>query len=103
MYMTTKLKSLVTFALLTCMGWTLAQEAPVPAPAPTPNKASAAKSAEPMPVPAPPELDAASYILMDFNSLDVLVEHNADMRVEPASITKVMTSYVVFKALAAGD
>jgi len=40
---------------------------------------------------------------MDFNSHSVLVENNADERVEPASITKLMTSYVVFKELAAGD
>jgi D-alanyl-D-alanine carboxypeptidase (penicillin-binding protein 5/6) len=39
---------------------------------------------------------------MDFNSLDVLVEHNADERLEPASITKLMTTYVVFSELAKG-
>ena len=61
-----------------------------------------AAKAEPGPVPAAPQLGAASYILMDFNSLSVLVEHNADAHVEPASITKLMTSYVVFKELAAG-
>ena len=60
-------------------------------------------AAEPRPVPAAPQLGATSYILMDFNSHDVLVEHDADLHVEPASITKLMTSYVVFKELAAGD
>lgn len=59
--------------------------------------------AGPKPVPAPPQLGAKSYILMDYYSGDVLVEQEADTRVEPASITKVMTAYVVFKALAAGD
>jgi D-alanyl-D-alanine carboxypeptidase (penicillin-binding protein 5/6) len=54
------------------------------------------------PVPAPPQIGAASYILMDFNSGRVLVEGNADMRVEPASITKLMTAYVVFAELAKG-
>jgi D-alanyl-D-alanine carboxypeptidase (penicillin-binding protein 5/6) len=39
---------------------------------------------------------------MDFNSLNVLVEHNPDERLEPASITKLMTSYVVFHELAKG-
>jgi D-alanyl-D-alanine carboxypeptidase (penicillin-binding protein 5/6) len=58
--------------------------------------------AEPQPVPAAPQLGASSYILMDFNSLRVLVEKDTDARVEPASITKLMTSYVVFKELAAG-
>ncbi len=56
----------------------------------------------PAPIPAPPVLGAKSYILQDFHSQQILVEHNADMRVEPASITKLMTSYVVFKELSAG-
>jgi D-alanyl-D-alanine carboxypeptidase (penicillin-binding protein 5/6) len=51
------------------------------------------------PVPAAPQLGAKSYLLVDFNSQRILVEHNADMRVEPASITKLMTAYVVFSEL----
>jgi D-alanyl-D-alanine carboxypeptidase (penicillin-binding protein 5/6) len=54
------------------------------------------------PVPAAPELGAASYLLVDFNSGRALVEHNVDQRVEPASITKLMTAYVVFDGLADG-
>jgi len=57
---------------------------------------------EGMPTPAPPELSASSYILTDFDSGQVLVEHDADQRVEPASITKLMTAYVVFKELEDG-
>ncbi len=64
-------------------------------PTPTPPKG--------MPTPAAPSLGANSYILMDFNSGDVLVESNPDMPVEPASITKVMTSYVVFNELKSGN
>jgi D-alanyl-D-alanine carboxypeptidase (penicillin-binding protein 5/6) len=56
-----------------------------------------------MPTPAAPSLGANSYILVDFNSGDVLVEQEPDMPVEPASITKVMTSYVVFTELAGGN
>ncbi|MCW8926975.1 MAG: D-alanyl-D-alanine carboxypeptidase [Xanthomonadales bacterium] len=56
-----------------------------------------------MPIPAAPSLGANSYILVDFHSGDVLVENNPDMPVEPASITKVMTSYVVFTELRAGN
>jgi D-alanyl-D-alanine carboxypeptidase (penicillin-binding protein 5/6) len=56
-----------------------------------------------MPTPAAPSLGANSYILMDFNSGHVLVENDPDMPVEPASITKVMTSYVVFTELASGN
>jgi D-alanyl-D-alanine carboxypeptidase (penicillin-binding protein 5/6) len=57
----------------------------------------------PRPVPAPPQIAADSYLLMDFNSGRILVENNPDHRVEPASITKLMTSYVVFKELAEGN
>lgn len=56
-----------------------------------------------MPTPAAPELGANSYILVDFNSKRVMVESSPDMHVEPASITKVMTSYVVFTELASGN
>jgi len=56
-----------------------------------------------MPVPAAPALGANSYILIDFNSQRVLVEKTPDLRVEPASITKLMTSYVVFRELAEGN
>lgn len=56
-----------------------------------------------MPLPAPPSLSANSYILVDFNSGRVLVENNPDMQVEPASITKLMTSYVVFHELNDGN
>ena len=50
-----------------------------------------------------PQLGAKSYLLVDFNSERILVEHNADMRVEPASITKLMTAYVVFSELDQGN
>jgi len=56
-----------------------------------------------MPIPAAPQLGAFSYILIDFNSGEILVEHEADARVEMASITKLMTSYAVFQELASGD
>ncbi|MFT7672898.1 MAG: D-alanyl-D-alanine carboxypeptidase (penicillin-binding protein 5/6) [Gammaproteobacteria bacterium] len=55
------------------------------------------------PVPNPPELNASSYYLVDFDSGRVLAEKNADKRVEPASITKLMTAYLVDKAIQAGD
>ncbi len=49
--------------------------------------------------PAAPAIGAKSYVLYDFQSAQTLVEHNADERVEPASLTKLMTAYVVFNAL----
>lgn len=54
------------------------------------------------PVPMAPSFNAKSYLLMDFNSGEILVKHNIDERVEAASITKIMTAYVVYKALADG-
>ncbi len=59
--------------------------------------------AEPLLIPSPPKFNAVSYILMDHDSATVLAEHNPKGRVEPASITKIMTAYVVYRALAAND
>jgi len=58
-------------------------------------------NADTSPIPAPPEFDASSYVLMDYGSGSVLAEHNSRARVDPASLTKIMTAYVVYKALAA--
>ena len=57
---------------------------------------------EPVPLPAAPKLAARSWILVDHNSNHVLAEYEADKKIEPASITKIMTSYVVYKALRDG-
>lgn len=54
-----------------------------------------------MPVPAPPNVAAKNYYVVDFASGKVLAEKNPDVQVEPASITKMMTSYVVYKELEA--
>ena len=53
-------------------------------------------------VPAPPNIGAASYILLDFNTGTVLAERNSGARAEPASLAKIMTSYVAAEALASG-
>ena len=55
-----------------------------------------------VPVPPQPQLNAKSWVLMDYTSGQILAGDNVDARVEPASITKVMTSYVVAAQLAAG-
>ncbi|NIM28549.1 MAG: serine-type D-Ala-D-Ala carboxypeptidase [Gammaproteobacteria bacterium] len=52
--------------------------------------------------PTPPAIEARAYILQDYDSGEVLVEVNADERMEPASLTKMMTVYVVLGELAAG-
>ncbi|QVL47631.1 MAG: D-alanyl-D-alanine carboxypeptidase [Thiocapsa sp.] len=54
------------------------------------------------PVPDPPEVAAKGYLLLDFNSGQILAEMNADERLEPASLTKIMTGYAVFREIAAG-
>lgn len=53
--------------------------------------------------PGAPELSAKSYILVDFNSGRMLAGKNPDERLEPASITKLMTAYAVFRAIASGQ
>lgn len=69
-----------------------ATSAQTPAPVPTPNPVPDAAS---MPiVPTAPQLAASSYLLIDANSGKVLVEHNADEPLPPASLTKMMTSYI---------
>ncbi len=53
-------------------------------------------------VPSPPQVAAEAYILMDANSGAVLVEHNADVPLPPASLTKMMTAYVLAGEIEAG-
>lgn len=50
-----------------------------------------------------PSVPAKSWYLVDYNSGQVLAEHNADERLPPASLTKLMTAYLVFKELRAGQ
>ena len=52
--------------------------------------------------PQPPEIAARAYLLMDITAGQVLAEQLADQPVEPASLTKLMTAYLVFDALRAG-
>ncbi len=54
-------------------------------------------------VPKAPDLDASAYVLMDADSGRILVEHNADERLPPASLTKMMTSYIAVHELELGN
>jgi D-alanyl-D-alanine carboxypeptidase (penicillin-binding protein 5/6) len=47
----------------------------------------------------PPDLAVKAYLLKDFNSGHVIAAQNSNMRIEPASLTKIMTAYLSFKAL----
>ena len=50
-------------------------------------------------VPQPPEIAARAYLLMDVTANQILASKDMDMPVEPASLTKLMTAYLVFDAL----
>ncbi|MFZ7095930.1 D-alanyl-D-alanine carboxypeptidase family protein [Luteimonas dalianensis] len=67
------------------------QPAPVPAP-PAPEVAT----------PPPPSITGTAWLLMDYQTGQVLAGENIDEQLEPASITKVMTSYVIASELEAG-
>jgi D-alanyl-D-alanine carboxypeptidase (penicillin-binding protein 5/6) len=75
--------SLIVFATVPCLA-----EAPAPA-------------VPPMAVPTAPQVDARAYIVVDFRTDKILAAKDAVARVEPASLTKLMTAYIVFQELAA--
>jgi len=54
-------------------------------------------------VPAAPDVNATAYLVMDYNSGRILAEKDIDKRVEPASLTKMMTTYVVTEELDEGN
>lgn len=56
-----------------------------------------------IPIPDPPQVAARSWLLVDHHSGTVLAEHNPDERLEPASLTKILSAYVVFRELAGGN
>jgi len=87
------------------VGIAVAQDpAPTPQPAPRPAAPAAAAPAlsDDLPTPPPPTITGTAWVIMDYATGQVLAGENPDQRVEPASITKVMTSYVIAAELAAG-
>lgn len=54
-------------------------------------------------IPATPKIKAKGYLLIDFNSGRVLAEKKSEQRLEPASLTKMLTSYVIASELANGN
>jgi D-alanyl-D-alanine carboxypeptidase (penicillin-binding protein 5/6) len=93
-----RLRSLLFVALATAgIGLASAQ-----APSPAPAKPAAALSDQ-LPIPeAPAPAVSKAWLLMDYATGNVLAGENIDTPVEPASITKVMTSYVIAAEMAAG-
>jgi D-alanyl-D-alanine carboxypeptidase (penicillin-binding protein 5/6) len=84
-------------AALALAGCSKDTETPPAAPA-----EAAAPAAASTPVPPPPALVARSYIVVDHDSGRVLAALDPDSRQEPASLTKMMTAYAVFRALKEG-
>ncbi len=84
-----RLLPLMLLGLLLFVSKALAQATPTPTPQTM--------------IPAPPQIAAKSWILMDADSGRVLVEHNADERLPPASLTKLMTAYLVERELDRGN
>lgn len=69
--------------------------------APTPNLFPVGAPTRPLITPPPPAVEAKAYILLDADSGVVLASKNPDLRLEPASLTKIMTSYLAAAALKA--
>jgi D-alanyl-D-alanine carboxypeptidase (penicillin-binding protein 5/6) len=63
---------------------------------------SSEAQAESAQIAPPPNLAVKAYLLKDFNSNYVITSQNSSMRIEPASLTKIMTAYLSFKALKNG-
>lgn len=95
------LPSLRSFRRLTILlaGLALAGSTLAQSPAPAPD----APPRPPVMIPRPPSLAASSWLLVDADSGRVLAEHNADERLPPASLTKLMTAYLVERELNSGN
>jgi D-alanyl-D-alanine carboxypeptidase (penicillin-binding protein 5/6) len=78
--------SLIAFATVQCLA-----ETPAP-PAPPASMA----------IPTAPQVDARAYIVVDYRTDKILAAKDATTRMDPASLTKLMTAYIVFQELAAG-
>lgn len=87
---------LVASAALCAVAVAFAQSAPIPNAAPSPAAATVQIPQAPTPT------GASSWLIMDYSNGQVLASQNPDQRLEPASITKVMTSYVVAAEIKAG-
>ena len=92
--------TLISLALLNAAPLAQAADAPVGTVAPlSTTPAPAAPSANAILAPQAPVLAAKSWLLLNVTSNQILTVGNPDMRVEPASLTKLMTAYLSFKAI----
>ncbi len=81
----------------TAIGLAIAQ-----APQPVPASAPPVALSDALPVPPPPAVVGEAWLLMDYATGQVLAGENPEQRVQPASITKVLTSYVIAAEMKAG-
>ena len=81
MFSSSRLKGCVALLLVSLASWT---------------------SAAPVIIPSPPQLAATGYLLIDAKTGEPLVEFNAEQRLPPASLTKLMTSYVAAQEIKRG-
>jgi D-alanyl-D-alanine carboxypeptidase (penicillin-binding protein 5/6) len=89
----------VSFAsIIAAACWAGAPAATPPTAAPAP----AAAALPAIPIPSAPQVDARAYILVDYQTDKVLAAKEATVRMEPASLTKLMTAYIVFHELTIG-
>ena len=65
---------------------------------PTPQAA-----AIPLLIPSPPSINAKGYVLIDVNSGHIIASKNAEQRMPPASLTKLMTLYIIANSLHNGQ
>jgi len=79
-----------------------AAERTIAAPLPDVIANAGATGIKPPPIPAPPQVQAKGYILLDYVSGQTLAASNENERLEPASLTKLMSAYAVFHALKDG-
>jgi D-alanyl-D-alanine carboxypeptidase (penicillin-binding protein 5/6) len=84
-------------SFLACVFLTAFATVPSVAESPAPPAPAAATA-----IPTPPQVDARAYIVVDYRTDKILAAKDAVARMEPASLTKLMTAYIVFQELAAG-
>ena len=97
-----KPRLLLAAALVTAVAGLAIAQTPSAVTTPKPATAATRALSDALPVPAAPKVQGTAWVLMDYATGQVLAGENPDQRVEPASITKVMTSYVVAAEMKAG-
>jgi len=91
-----------SLSLLIVLAATLVAAAPAKVAAPKPAAPATQSPPPSVPLATPPTVPARTWVLIDYDSGQTLADQDADKRIEPASLTKLMTAYVVFTALREG-